>query len=134
MMIYHIVTENDFRSQIEGDTYTPASLEAHGFVHCALQSSVIPVANDYYAEVSQKLLLLEIDPQKLYSETRYEPAAPLAGVNTSHVASIPHFPHVYGPIETTAITQIGILTKEGNSYQWPTSLEAFETFYHSPQA
>jgi hypothetical protein len=39
--IYHLVTESDFRSQLEGGLYIPSSLNSVGFVHCALEASVI---------------------------------------------------------------------------------------------
>ena len=49
-MIYHIVLESDFRAQLESVAYRPSGLADDDFVHCALEPSVIPVANDYYAD------------------------------------------------------------------------------------
>jgi uncharacterized protein (DUF952 family) len=120
-MIYHIVTEADYRSRIDGQHYLPSDFAADGFVHCALEASVVPVANDYYAGVTNTLLLLKIDPTMLKSPTRYEAASPSRAAGTSHVATSPLFPHVYGPIDNTAIEGIGILTRGEHGYVWPTT-------------
>ncbi len=128
LMIYHIVSETDLRTQLAGSVYVPASLHPGGFVHCSLEASVIPVANDYYAGVAGNLILLEIDPARLASETRYEEAAPIAGGGTSHLTSSPQFPHVYGPIDTEAITRVGILDKTASGYEWPRDFMSLDTF------
>lgn len=118
-MIYHIVIESDFRAQLEGPVYLPSGLHDNGFVHCALEPSVVPVANDYYAGAPGRLLLLEIDPRRLASGTRYEAAAPIAGGGSSHLASASRFPHVYGPIDKDAITGVGVLGRTVGGYEWP---------------
>lgn len=118
-MIYHIVTEADYRSLNDGQQYLPSNFAADGFVHCALEASVLPVANDFYADASGTLLLLEIDPARLKSPTKYEAAAPAGGAGTSHLGTSPVFPHVYGPIENAAVDGIGILAKGERGYVWP---------------
>ncbi len=127
-MIYHIVIELDFRAQLESAVYRPPELADGGFVHCALEPSVIPVANDYYADASGRLLLLEIDPGRLGSETRYEAAAPTAQGDSSHLASAPEFPHVYGPIDKEAITGVGALGRIAGGYEWPRVLTPLDSF------
>ena len=119
-MIFHIVKEIDFRQQNDGAEYRPPSLASQRFVHCALEESVIPVANDYYGSTTEKLLLLKIDPAKLKSETKYEAAMPEKGVSALHTASAPVFPHVYGAIQNSAVDGIGVLVKENGVYVWPT--------------
>jgi uncharacterized protein (DUF952 family) len=118
-LIYHVVVEADFRSGNDGQEYLPSDFAAGGFVHCALEVSVLPVANDYYAAVGGPLLLLRIDPTRLKSPTRYEAAAPARDAGTSHVATSPVFPHVYGPIDNAAIDGIGVLTQGEHGYVWP---------------
>lgn len=127
-MIYHVVSESDFRAQLVGSAYTPTGMHTDGFVHCSLEASVIPVANDYYAAVVGNLVLLEIDPDRLTSETRYEEAAPIAGGGTSHLTSSPRFPHVYGPIDIAAITGVGLLGRTASGYTWPRDFVSLETF------
>jgi uncharacterized protein (DUF952 family) len=127
-MIYHIVTELDLRAHLNGDAYTPSSLNDYGFVHCALQPSVIAVANDYFFEAAEPVLLLEIDPERLISEVRYEAAAPIAGGGTSHLVPAALFPHVYGPINTQAIARVGVLGVMPDGYHWPGNFEALDAF------
>ncbi len=118
-MIYHIVLEPDFRASLDGSVYEPASLAHDGFIHCAEEPSVLPVANDYYSDTEAPLLLVEIDPGRLTVEVRYEDAAPIAGGGSSHLASAARFPHVYGPIGLEAITRIGELSRSPAGFQWP---------------
>jgi uncharacterized protein (DUF952 family) len=117
--IYHIVTEAEFRACSDGQRYLPADFAETGFVHCALEASVLPVANDYYAAVADTLLLLRIDPARLTSPTRYEAASPAGAAGTSHLAGSPLFPHVYGPIDLTAIDGVGVLGKGEHGWEWP---------------
>ena len=121
-VIYHIVIEAEFRFRNDGQRYLPSDFDANGFVHCAPEASVLAVANDYYAAVSDTLLLLAIDPDRLTSPTRYEAASPDSAAGTSHVATSPVFPHVYGPIDNVAIDGIGILTKGEHGYVWPATV------------
>jgi uncharacterized protein (DUF952 family) len=127
-MIYHIVIESDFRAQLKGPVYYPLGLHEHGFVHCAFETSVIPVANDYYAGAPGRVLLLEIDPARLASETRCEAAAPIAGGGSSHLASASQFPHVYGPIDREAITGVGVLGRTVGGYEWPRGFMPLDSF------
>ena len=127
-MIYHIVIESDFQAAFDGRVYLPAGLRREGFVHCALAPSVIPVANDYFADSLGRLLLLELDPRRLAAETRYEAAAPLAGGGTAHLASAALFPHVYGPLNAEAITGVGVLGKTAGGYAWPQRFMALDAF------
>ena len=128
-MIYHLVLEPDFRAQREAAQYTPANLSADGFVHCSLEASVVPVANDYYADAPAQLLLLEIDPDKLAAETRYEAAAPIEGGGTAHLENAPVFPHVYGPIDMAAVVGIGVLGRNADGYHWPRDFVSSNRFF-----
>jgi uncharacterized protein (DUF952 family) len=128
LMIYHIVIETHFRAQFDGLVYLPPGLHDAGFVHCAFEPSVIPVANDYYAGASSRLLLLEIDPTRLTSETRYETAAPIVGGGSSHLAGAAQFPHVYGPIDREAITGVGVLGRTPGGYAWPSGFMPLDSF------
>ncbi len=123
-MIYHLVTENEYLQSIRGDSYVPASLSRDGFAHCALDVSVASVAKDYYSSSSEILLLLRIAPEKLAAQTKYEAAKPGEGAGTEHERTSSIFPHVYGPINNSAISGVGILRKDGTGYVWPQEFEA----------
>lgn len=118
-MIYHIVKQKEYLPQAKKNSYIPISMDEFGFVHCSLEASVISVANDYYSNVKDKLILLKIDPLKLKSETRYEAAVPEKGKGKQHISSSPVFPHIYGPIDNSAIEGIGVLLRGSNGFEWP---------------
>lgn len=126
--IYHLVVEPELHAQTEGALYHPANLAHDGFVHCSNEASVLPVANDYYPEVAETLLVLEIDPAKLTSEVRYEAAAPIPGGGTSHLEGEPQFPHVYGPLDVAAIAGVGVLGRSADGYTWPESFVPLGSF------
>jgi len=118
-MIYHIVPEPEFLDCFNGDVYIPPSLAACGFVHCARQASVIPVANDFFAAVTDKLLVLLIDPKMLDAEVKYEPAAPVENSGDSHLGSATEFPHIYGPVNSSAILGVTTLQNTPQGFSWP---------------
>ena len=128
-MIYHIIEKSNFLSRVNGDQYLPAGFEETGFVHCALEESVIAVANDYFVNCKDTLLLLRIDPAKLRAQTKYEAAAPLPGAGNSHVQASPEFPHVYGPIELSAIEGVGVMETGIGGYGWPADFHPPEYFF-----
>ncbi len=127
-MIYHIVIETDFRAEFDGRVYSPSGLREAGFVHCAFKPSVVPVANDYYAGATGRVLVLGIDPTRLTSESRYEAAAPIVGGGSSHLESASQFPHVYGPIDRAAITGVGVLGRTAGGFEWPGGFVPLDSF------
>jgi uncharacterized protein (DUF952 family) len=129
--IYHIVPKQLFISNITNDLYKPKSLEMDGFIHCSMESSVIPVANDYFFNELDQLLLIKLDQEKLSAEIKYECPVTPEGVSTNHKNSAPVFPHGYGPIEISAIEGIGIIKKENSKYFWPQSFISPKNFHNS---
>ena len=130
-MIYHLVSESEFRACLEAHFYNPKSLSQCGFVHCALRPSVIPVASDYFSEVAERVLLLEIDCEHLEAEVRLEAPAPMEGAASSHLDSAEEFPHVYGPINTQAISGVGVLRKDSSGFRWPEAFVSLSSFYQA---
>ena len=64
-------------------------------MHCAGEPGVaLTVAGDYYADLREPLCVLVIDPAKLVAEVRFEAAAPIAGVGTTHLREASSFPHI----------------------------------------
>lgn len=118
-MIYHVVTEAEFLDCFNGDVYIPPSVAECGFIHCAFARSVVPVANDFFASVTDKVLVLEIDPDKLEAEVKYESAEPVSGGGVSHLENVTVFPHVYGAITSGAIVGIALLEKSARGFSGP---------------
>ncbi|WP_420451573.1 DUF952 domain-containing protein [Ilumatobacter sp.] len=95
--VFHAALPDDWVAAFETGEYAMSTrgrtLAEEGFVHASTRSQVEGVANRFYADVDQ-LVLLMIDPVKVPSEIRWEPPAP--GVDEL-------FPHVYGPIPVAAV-------------------------------
>jgi uncharacterized protein (DUF952 family) len=127
--IYHLVTETEFRAQVEGDTYLPARFEQDGFVHCTAEpQTLLAVANDYFYAVEEPVLVLVIETAKVAAEVRFEPPAPVAGGGTSHLEQAVLFPHIYGPLRMDAVTAIGVLRRSDGEYLWPSDFTTTEAF------
>ncbi len=131
-VIYHIVSESEFRKQSRGGFYRSTSLAREGFVHCADRPVVLSVANDYFRNVEEPLLLLEIDPAAVSDNVVYESPAPIPGGGRAHLDLATRFPHVYGPIEISSIVAVGIL-KSADGYEWPERFEAPRAFLDAQQ-
>jgi uncharacterized protein (DUF952 family)/heme-degrading monooxygenase HmoA len=84
-------TTNEYRVSTRG-----VSLEQEGFIHCSFPHQLEGVANRFYADLTD-LELLHVQPDLLDVAVRVEPPA-------DGVAEL--FPHVYGPIPTTAVVAV----------------------------
>jgi uncharacterized protein (DUF952 family) len=101
--LFHIVAEPDWRAACELGSYAPASLEQEGFVHFSYRHQVARTANARFRD-RQDLLVVEIDPEQL--------AQPV--VDEDLYGSNEEFPHVYGPIPTSAAVAEHRLSRTGN--------------------
>ncbi len=117
--IYHLVPRSEFQAGVKDGLYAPRRFAQDGFVHCAERGSVLAVAGDYFADLGEPLLLLAIDPARLGARIAYEPPAPIPGGGVAHLGGVELFPHVYGPIETDAMTGAAVLVKRGRTFEWP---------------
>lgn len=91
--IYHITTQAEWQAALTEGSYSAASLPIEGFIHCANLEQVPGVLQRYFAD-KQQLVQLTIDVRLLIHPLQYELAP---SVNQ-------HFPHVYGTINTNAVT------------------------------
>lgn len=91
--IYHLVPDAQWNGATS--SYEPSSLAQEGFVHCCRGDQVARVAERLFTG-RQDLLLLEIDPSRLSSEVVWEDLYSLDE----------EFPHVYGPIEGSAVVRV----------------------------
>ncbi len=106
-MIYHITSRSDWQQAQERGDYRAESLETEGFIHNSTSKQVIKVANAFYRG-QQDLVLLCITPDKLDVKVVWEaPAHPDPDPdNPPPVEETDLFPHVYGPINLTAVVQV----------------------------
>ena len=102
-MIFHIAEASDWEAaRIHGDYRVSTrgrTLADEGFIHAARREQVLGVAEAFYADAGP-LLLLSIDPARLSSPVREDEVAP--GIV---------FPHIYGPIELTAVAGVSPLER-----------------------
>jgi uncharacterized protein (DUF952 family) len=105
LLIYHLTDAEKWRLAQNLGTYRAISLEKQGFIHCCTQSQIIPIANTFYSDASQ-LLVLTIDSTQLESTLKWE--APSHPTTNHRVDSLDSqiFPHVYGPINLDAVREL----------------------------
>jgi uncharacterized protein (DUF952 family) len=89
-VIFHICTSWDWEETQKADEYRAGSLSTEGFIHCSEKHQVAGVANLFYKDVPD-LVLLYIEVEKLIPELIYEEA------------DGQEFPHIYGPINLDAV-------------------------------
>ena len=92
-LIVHICSSDEWQAAQKADVYRSTSLDAEGFIHCSQPDQVVEVANRYYGNRTD-LMLLWIDPSCLAVELRWE------------ASDESTYPHVYGPINIDSITRV----------------------------
>lgn len=100
-MIYHVTTRTAWELAQEQGEYRAESLATEGFIHCSEMHQVDGVLQRYYQGVND-LVLLHIRASGLTSKLVYELAP---SINES-------FPHVYGPIQLSAVEEVTAIPNE----------------------
>jgi uncharacterized protein (DUF952 family) len=103
-LILHIIARAEWERALLVDGYYRApSLETEGFIHCSTPAQVANVANAFYKDAID-LVLLCIDPNRVESEVRFEPPAPVDGAPADmEIEDGALFPHIYGPLNGDAV-------------------------------
>lgn len=95
MRIYHIATEADWRRARQTGVYRTSTygrtLAQDGFIHASRREQVALVLDLGYADVTEPLVLLEIETDLLDVPWREDPVEDDT------------FPHIYGPLATRAV-------------------------------
>jgi uncharacterized protein (DUF952 family) len=99
-MIYHIVSRIDWEQSAPGP-YRAATLATEGFIHCSYRDQVASIANLFYRDHAD-LIVLVIDPALLTNSLRAE------------AVGGERFPHVYGPIERSAVVAVQALERSAD--------------------
>lgn len=103
MYIYHITEKTTWECAISAGEYKPINFELDGFIHCSTKEQVIQVANRFYSN-SQDLLLLWIDEEMVIPEIIYE----------NLEGGVQEFPHIYGLLNLDAVQKVTSLLKNVN--------------------
>lgn len=92
-VIYHVTTAAEWAQALPCREYRAASLTKEGFIHCCAHEQLAGVLERYF-KGKQNLLALQIDTEKITSPIKYE------------LSPMVHelFPHIYGPLNTDAVT------------------------------
>lgn len=108
-VIYHLAWASDWDRLREAGLYRAESLDAEGFIHCTREpEKLVEVANLFFSEVREEpLLRLTLDESKISAEIRYEDPG------VGHL-----FPHVYGPIEESAVMTIEPMLRVDDRWVW----------------
>ena len=95
--LLHLALPGDWAEARERGTYRTSTrgrtLDEEGFIHCSYARQLEGVANRFYADLSE-LVILHVDPELLDADVRLEPPA-----EGDHEL----YPHVYGPIPAAAV-------------------------------
>ena len=119
--IYHLALPADWGSAAERGVYAVStrglSLADEGFIHCSFAHQIEPVANAWYRDLHQ-LVILRLEVEALGAEVRVEPSSDGSGEL---------FPHLYGPIPVTAVAETMAWSREaGQDWRLPDEIKLAE--------
>jgi len=103
--LFHLAERENWQQAQQSGEYRMSTrgvtLAEEGFIHCSLRHQLRGVAELYYADADD-LVVLVIDSARLTVPLRFEAPAPDAG----------EFPHVYGPLPVAAVTDVIEVTRD----------------------
>jgi uncharacterized protein (DUF952 family) len=109
-VIYHIALERDWESALEAGEYRVSTigrtLEQEGFLHASYGNQVRAVADRFYADVTEPLVLLTIDERRLTVPLQVDAVGDQDGEADG-------YPHVYGPLDVAAVVMATPLLRDG---------------------
>ena len=98
---YHIIDRAEWEQAQAAGTYRPESVDSEGFIHCSYAAQILLPANTLYRG-RPNLVLLQIDPAQVQAAIRHDPV----DVVRSGVPSQEAFPHIYGPLNPSAVVRV----------------------------
>lgn len=116
--IYHLVSDKEFKKLSKDGYYTPSNYQNDGFIHCSGETQVLPVAEAYYSGIDD-LLLLKLDCSMIDAEVKYENPAPVDGFKNDDGSENEKFPHIYGPLNLSAVKGIAKMIEHNGRFEWP---------------
>lgn len=100
-LIYHIANRRDWVKAEKNGEYVADSLVSQGFIHMSTREQVIPVANSFYKD-SEDLVLLYIDSEKIKRSLRWEGKDEIGE----------DFPHLYASLPLDAVIRVEDFNKD----------------------
>lgn len=112
-LIYHCSLVSDWTAATAAGEYTVSTrgrtLAEEGFLHASYARQVDGVLSRYYADVTEPMVLLVIDPDVL--------TVPL--VPESPPGADEQFPHIYGPLDPAAVVEVAPLVRGESGWITP---------------
>lgn len=106
--LFHLTDRTTWESARAVGVYEKSTRELtlaeEGFIHCSLRHQVRGVADRFYADADD-LVLLIIDSALVSAPIRYESPAPGAQ----------EYPHIYGPLNVDAVVEVLDVTRDGDA-------------------
>lgn len=100
LRIFHIATLSDWETARSAGSYTTSTygvtLAEEGFIHASRGDQWQGVRERFYGDVTELLVLLAIEPDRLTSPV----------VEESPPGTDEMFPHIYGPLNPDAVVQV----------------------------
>lgn len=113
--IFHIVEKESWELAKKHGVYSPESIKIEGFIHCSKVDQILKVANTFYKD-KENLLLLKIEEEKVSGKVVYE--APLEAPQSGLL-----FPHIYGDLNLDSVVkEFGFHKNDNHEYVLPTDL------------
>ena len=97
-VIYHLTPVEEWEDAQDKGTYEPSSFQKNGFVHCCTKEQLELVREKHF-QGQENLVRLAIDTSLLHADLKYDFVEEMKQ----------EFPHVYGSINLTAVTEIVFL-------------------------
>ncbi|ACV78620.1 DUF952 domain-containing protein [Nakamurella multipartita] len=98
--IFHCSLLTDWQAAQAAGEYTISTrgrtLAQEGFIHASYAGQVDGVRRRFYADVTEPMVLLRIDPDRL--------GVPVVPESPPGVDEL--FPHIYGPVPVTAVVAV----------------------------
>jgi glutathione S-transferase len=117
-VVFHIAFASDWDTARQVEEYRVStrglSLDEVGFIHASTsREQTLSVASTFYRDVTEPLVLLSVDVDRVGSAVRDEFVGD---------APVP-FPHVYGPIPVASVSAVAELRRDPDgSFVWPHDL------------
>jgi uncharacterized protein (DUF952 family) len=112
-LIYHCSLVADWQAAQAVGEYTVSSrgrtLEQEGFVHASYAGQIAGVLQRFYADVTEPMCVLTIDPDKL--------AVPVVAENLT--GGQEPFPHIYGAVPVSAVVEVAALVRNAAGWRSP---------------
>ena len=97
-VIYHLTTLQEWEDAQDKGIYEPPSYQHEGFIHCSTEEQLKEVMQKHFKQY-ENLVKLVIDPARVIANIRYEKVE----------GQQQEYPHIYGPLNLEAVTQITFL-------------------------